>query len=611
MSRHMKIKTKVFLMFFTLSFSLSLIICLIFYKDESKNKFEELRSNITSIASAGALLVDAQKHSVIKTPDDMVSAEYVEISQKLKQFNKCYPDIRNIYTMERSDKPNIWRFVVDASEVRGKNGNGVIDDNESVALPGEEYDVSRYIEMQKAFDGPIADREINYDKWGYWLSGYAPIYGAGHNPVAILGVDVSAKTIKDAQNKLLFGMLAIFLASVVLSFAMSAILSNSITRPVLKIIDTAKQISEGKYETHISDERNDEIGDLIKSINEMSKNIKRTIDKLLTLNRTGEILTLTIDLQESLKLAINLSLEILGASKGMILLYNKEENIFTLGTTSGFTSVKVIDNELFIEMNKFSLKPDRNTVAYLAAKPDTYGAEELESIPQLRQLLEWMKLTGAKMVTPFMIKQDLRGIIMLDSAVSDKEFLKTLMNQISLSIENARLYHEAIVDGLTKLYVHRYFEIQLTTEIKRCQRFGKNLSVLMIDIDRFKSFNDTYGHQAGDFVLKEVSNLIKSSTRSVDIVSRYGGEEISVMLPETDAGGASIIAEKIRSKIESSPFGYQNHQLRVTVSIGVAGWDSDSKHTYETMVAAADAAMYRAKLEGRNRVRTAEKKPLG
>jgi len=597
-------------MFFVLTFSLSLLICLIFYRDVSKTKFEELRSSITSIASSATLLIDAQKHSVIQKPEDMISAEYLEILQKLKQFKTNYPQIKNIYTMAKTEKPNIWKFIVDASEEKDEDGDGVIGENEKNSLPGEEYDVSRYPEMQKAFDGPIADREVNYDKWGAWLSGYAPIYDSKHIAIAILGVDVSAKTIQEEQNKLLKRILVIFFASVILSLIMSIILSNSITMPILKIINTAKLISEGKYETHIDDKRNDEIGDLIKSINEMSKNIKKTIDKLVTLNRTGEILTLTIDLQESLKLAINLSLEILGASRGLILLYNKEENMFALGTTSGFTSVKVIDDELFVGVNKFPLRPDKIAVEYITNKPDIYSIEELENIPQLQHMLNWVRATGSRVLIPFVIKQDLRGIIMLDAIASDKEFLKTLMNQIAMSIENARLYHEAIVDGLTKLYVHRFFEIQLTTEIKRCQRFNKKLSVLMIDIDHFKLFNDTYGHQAGDFVLKEVSNLIKNSTRAVDVVSRYGGEEISIMLPETDTEGSMTIAEKIRSIIELNIFNYQKNKLRVTVSIGVAEWDKDLQYTYEMLMSAADEALYQAKREGRNRVCLHSKKTI-
>lgn len=589
-------------MFFVLTFSLSLLICLIFYSDASKSKFRELRENITSIAGAATLLVDAQQHSAIQKPEDMISAEYLEILTKLKQFRNNYPQIKNVYTMVKTDKPNVWKFIVDASDEKDENGDGIIGPEEKNSFIGEEYDISRYPEMQKAFDGPASDRDITYDKWGEWLSGYAPIYDAKGRAVAILGVDVSAKTIMEEQRKLFIRILIIFIAAAILSLIMSLVLSNSITAPILKIINASKAISEGKYDIHINEIRNDEIGYLITSINDMSKNIKRTIEKLTTLNRTGEILTLTIDLQESLRVAINLSLEILGASKGLILLYTKEDNMFVLGTTSGFQSVKVIDDELFVEMSKFSLKPDKSSLDYILEKPNIYGITELENIPQMQQMLNWVRATGSRTLIPFMIQQDLRGIMMLDIEVNDKEFLKTLINQISMSLENARLYHEAIIDGLTKLYVHRFFEIQLTTEIKRCQRFGKKLSALMIDIDNFKKLNDTYGHQAGDFVLKEVSNLIKSSIRSVDTVSRYGGEEISIMLPETDIEGAATIAEKIRSVIDTNIFHYQKNMLRVSVSIGVAEWDKELKQTYETLVSEADKALYRAKHEGKNRV---------
>jgi diguanylate cyclase (GGDEF)-like protein len=201
-----------------------------------------------------------------------------------------------------------------------------------------------------------------------------------------------------------------------------------------------------------------------------------------------------------------------------------------------------------------------------------------------------------------MIRDELRGFILLDVTITDKEFLKTMVSQIGMSIENARLYQEAIVDGLTGLYVHRYFEIQLSIEIKRAYRFGKNLAMLMLDIDFFKKFNDTYGHQAGDYVLREVAAIIKTRVRAADIVSRYGGEEMAIILPETDINGAYVIAETIRTIIESHEFVFQQKKMQVTVSIGAAAIDNKAPITSEHMVSCADEAMYAAKKEGRNRV---------
>ncbi|OQA90861.1 MAG: Response regulator PleD [Elusimicrobia bacterium ADurb.Bin231] len=600
----MKIKTKIFLIFFTLTFTLCSIISYIFYRNAYSEKFNDLRSNITSIANSATLLIDEAKHSKLNSEADMVSAEYLDLRTKLKNFRDCYPQIRHMYTMVKTPTNNIWKFIIDTDDPKDEDNDGIISESENITPIGEEYNVAPYKEMKLAFEGPIADKELTPDKWGIWLSAYAPIYSKNGIPTAIVGVDVSAKTINEEKHKLRKRILMIFGISIFLSFLISLYLSNSVTKPLLRVIKTTKLISEGKYDTFIQETRKDEIGDLIFAINEMSKYIKKTIDKLTTLHRTGEILALTIDLMESLRLSMNLSMEILGASKGLILLYHKSTGNISLGTTSGLESVKVLNNELFVEFERLNLKPNTDFISFISSKPEIYSFEDAETIPQLSQAKEWMRKTHTTAFMPFVIKQELRGFILLNIQINDKAFLKTIVNQIGMSIENARLYHEAVVDGLTGLYVHRYFEIQLSTEIKRAQRFGKNLSVLMIDIDHFKKFNDIHGHQAGDFVLKEVSSVIQDTARTVDIVSRYGGEEISLILPETDIYGAKVIAEKIRKTIEEREFIYQNDNLRVTVSIGAASFDKTLPISPEKLISMADQALYIAKQAGRNRVET-------
>lgn len=598
----MKIKTKLFLIFFAFTFFLMGVMSYFFYRDISKTKFEEIRNNAISIASSVSLLINEQVHSKLLKPEDMKSKDYQEIRDRLRNLQKCFPQIRYVYTMVKTGKPDIWKFIIDATEPKDENGDGKISELEGTTMLGEEFDVSPYPEMQQAFSGASAGRHIEQDKWGWFLSAYSPLYNSKGMATAIVGIDVSAKTIQQERDKLKKRIFVIFGFSVIISLIMSAILSSSVISPVLKVIKTSKLISEGKYETIIADKRKDEIGELILSINEMSKNIKRTVDKLKTLNRTSEILAITLDLEEALKLSINLLLEILNASKGIILLLNRSENMFALGTFVGIGTAKVVEQELFIETSRIGLSADRDFIEHIKANPDVYTISEIEKIPKLSQPKEWLAKTNMISFAPLVIKQDLVGCILIDVEIRDKEFFKTLTNQIAMSLENARLYHEAIVDGLTGLYVHKYFQLQLLAELRRSQRFKKSFSVLMIDIDHFKKFNDIYGHQAGDFVLKEVSKIMKLLTRSVDVVARYGGEEIAVILPETDIAGAKKIAEKIRSKIEEYQFKYQDKLLNVTVSIGAAEWSAENPLEPETLITSADKSLYRAKEEGRNRV---------
>lgn len=164
----------------------------------------------------------------------------------------------------------------------------------------------------------------------------------------------------------------------------------------------------------------------------------------------------------------------------------------------------------------------------------------------------------------------------------------------------ARLVETATRDTLTGLYNSRYFRESLTTEFERANRYETNLSLLMIDIDHFKSINDTYGHQTGDKVLSDVAKIFSRCTRKSDIICRYGGEEFTIIVPETDEEGARVTGEKIRLMIEGKEFITSNAQLRVTVSIGVA--TNENIKTEEDLLKAADEAMYRAKNSGRNQV---------
>ena len=155
----------------------------------------------------------------------------------------------------------------------------------------------------------------------------------------------------------------------------------------------------------------------------------------------------------------------------------------------------------------------------------------------------------------------------------------------------------ATTDGLTQINNHRAFREQLTLEMMRSTRYSHPLALIMIDVDHFKAFNDTFGHPAGDVVLKDVAAVLKLAARGTDFAARYGGEEFAIILPDTDTIGASIIAERIRAGIQDSAWALRP----VTVSLGVASFSPDLTDASD-FVARADRALYSAKTQGRNRV---------
>jgi diguanylate cyclase (GGDEF)-like protein len=180
----------------------------------------------------------------------------------------------------------------------------------------------------------------------------------------------------------------------------------------------------------------------------------------------------------------------------------------------------------------------------------------------------------------------------------------------SLKTANKEIKILSTTDPLTGSYNRSYMQERFPWEIRRAKRYNRSLSVVMCDIDHFKSVNDTYGHQMGDTVLKELVRGIKESVRQeIDWVCRYGGEEFLIVTPETDIAGASVMAERLRDAISKKKFRRKGIEIGITISFGVTGFDMetpDHKITPENMVSKADEYLYQAKQAGRNRVRSGQ-----
>ena len=179
--------------------------------------------------------------------------------------------------------------------------------------------------------------------------------------------------------------------------------------------------------------------------------------------------------------------------------------------------------------------------------------------------------------------------------------VRGMANHISVAFENALLYRMAITDELTGLYSIRHFRQAIGKRYSLFHEFGEKMTLLMIDIDNFKKINDSYGHPAGDAILREVSKCILSSIREPDLGFRYGGEEFAVILPASDIPAGKVVAERMRSLIEHYPFKVDQHVLKVTVSIGVASWPASAESIKE-LIAEADKALYEAKHGGKNQI---------
>nr|MBP9864946.1 GGDEF domain-containing protein [Candidatus Omnitrophota bacterium] len=219
-------------------------------------------------------------------------------------------------------------------------------------------------------------------------------------------------------------------------------------------------------------------------------------------------------------------------------------------------------------------------------------------------------------IFPLTVESKIAGLVVVEGAHTD-DFVKfeVFVSQLVLQVRKIKLYETvlqlSIIDGLTGVYVRRYFMERMSEEVKRSLKLNRPLSVLMLDIDHFKRYNDQFGHLAGDETLKKVAAIIRASMRKVDIVARYGGEEFVAVLPESSSSTAHEVAERIRSSVARHDFKIYDSQSKVTVSIGISTFPEDIFPDGQTsfyddlafdLIRHADKALYRAKEEGRNRV---------
>ena len=203
-------------------------------------------------------------------------------------------------------------------------------------------------------------------------------------------------------------------------------------------------------------------------------------------------------------------------------------------------------------------------------------------------------------------ENQIAGYLAVDGvSEADKVNFDILVQQFLIGLKRALLYQKvqgmAITDALTQVYCRRYFLERFSEEIKRSRKNKLHLCFLMIDLDNFKQLNDRYGHLVGDAILRQVSKTISDMVRQIDFIGRYGGEELAIVLAETDKEQASFAAERIRQAIEASLIKAYDEELKVTVSIGVSTFPESTDHMRD-LIELADQALYLAKETGKNRV---------
>jgi diguanylate cyclase (GGDEF)-like protein len=335
--------------------------------------------------------------------------------------------------------------------------------------------------------------------------------------------------------------------------------------------------------------------------------LRQRVTELETLNATARRLAASLERQELVEVVAHETLRAIPEAENLTLAHREEEDAAEGGgrDRDGAEGVQLVVDHYDRKRSRFR----RIRASAQASAPAwvlSHGESRLIPDVSRSELLPASgEARGAWMGVPIVIYGQVEGVLAVHTprpGVLGPDHLRLLESigaQATVALQNARLYELAMVDGLTGLFVRRYFDARLEEEVQRARRYGAGFSIVMMDIDNFKELNDTHGHQAGDQVLRAVASIVRREMRAVDTAARYGGEEISFILPRTGVVEAHNVAERVRGQVA----GFETEAgLSVTASFGVASYPESGASDADELLALADRALYRAKRAGKNRV---------
>ena len=446
--------------------------------------------------------------------------------------------------------------------------------------------------------------------------------------VSIPGADLSGLYL------LLLGAVLVVAAATVL---VARRLARSTTRPLADLVWAAGRVADGELDTRVPVYRDDEVGRLAATFNRMTRELQAYV-QALTASRDqlrghlailGDTLSSTHDLHRILQVILQTALSATGARAGVVLLIDPADRSLVAQCAEGLTgrwdlpeadlpTLRIPLGEGVLGtvadtgepqrgLNPGGEPPCRSYVAVPICAPATVGDPLVPgAVPG----------SANPATLGVLALYDRLGLDQFDDI--DLLTLRTFAGQAGIAVHNVRVHEEAqrlsLTDPLTGLWNYRYLRESLRREVERASRFGRMLTVLVLDLDHFKEVNDTYGHAAGDAVLGEFARRIRIGLREVDVAFRQGGEEFVVLLPETDAYGGSIVAERLGSGIRDIPIpidarrldpaGNPVDRIPITVSIGIAVYPEHGGSAQQVLDA-ADDALYAAKDAGRDTYRLA------
>ena len=512
---------------------------------------------------------------------------------------------------ERATEPDIENIVLlkKTGKVAGSNHKTWIG-KELSELSAVGLNSGDIAEIGKAFGG---GNSVYYNPHNEQYCIAMPIsIGRDNLGAMFISLDIRSVNSKIKKRALEnFGIAGI--VSVLIGFSIYFLFHSLFTRRIKTISSAAVRLANGDLTVRADEKGTDEIGYLATSFNVLADEITnwRTNLEELAANRVKELTTLfevvdtiskSLDLDKVLPDVLGRVLSSMGAGKGALVLLDRDGKKLLL---KGYRGLSEESLSQVVEKGQGCVGDVilKNRPIRVPGGTD----EDSAFVPGLERENIWSAL-----VVPITVLGEVLGVLAVygekkdQFTDEDEVLLETIGNQVGVAVENARLYEKTLelaqVDGLTGLANRRHLMERLKQERDRAERYHTSLSIIILDLDKFKSFNDTYGHLLGDELLKAFSSMVIDKIRSGDIAGRYGGEEFCVVLPNTSVKGAHAIAERIRKAMADIriPVGDGQPPAGRTVSIGVAEFAGDE--SVEKILNAADSALYRAKQDGRNKV---------